>query len=667
MNQGDQRRSGAAADNGERMDERDALDDRAVEPAQADTNRPADDQVAGDAGSPDSTDGGTPALESPASAESPDPPMPVESPTRPAVGDAIGSYAVLRVLRSAPDETVYLVAERRTDGERDNGGDEPQGSARRFRLFEREPGAFSGVQSIVQALLRHPRLLAPREIFEQDGKEYLAVEALVSPDGTEAVPVAEGARLEATATLAAGAGLADALSYLHRNGIAHLHVSPDVILVLHGRAYLDGMETAERIAESVTDMAVLYARDANFLARSLAILAGVPAEPRPLESPAEGLIRQVAALGASGSFANPDEVASICASGLQTSPSLSLEAREAQARLSYHYGSATTVGRVRSENQDASASVVFDIFDDVSSDMPFCVFLVADGMGGEARGEVASRIAARAVTAEIARQFALPTLIRPVDSATGEDSGVHAMGAGLHGPHQALQRAVEEANRRVRLLAGYLGQTTGTTLTVLAAQGGQATLAHLGDSRAYLLRGDTMATMTEDHSVLARLQAIDHPLLSDPDVFVPRNMLYRSLGQEEDPNPDMVDFTLADGDRILLCSDGLWDELDDQTLAEALASAADPRECADRLVAMANDAGGNDNSTALVVFVREVPDADQPPGASAAGESERETAGDEQSDQVGSEALDVQVIPGEPTDGAGDGVNPGDVQPAAEH
>ena len=667
MNQGDQGHGGAAADNGERMDERDALDSSADEPTQAEAIQPANDQAAGDVGAPDSTPGAAPALEPSARSEAPDTP---KSPRRPAVGDAIGSYAVLRVLRSAPNETVYLVEERRTDGERDTAAHEPQGSARRFRLFEREPGAFSGLQSTVHALLRHPRLLAPREIFEQDGKEYLVVEALVLPDGTEAVSVAEGARLEAAATLAAGAGLADALSYLHRNGIAHLHVSPDAIRVQHGRAYLDGMETAERIAESFTDVAVLYARDANFLARSLAILAGVPAEPRPMESPADGLIRQVAALGASGSFANPDEVASICASGLQTAPSLSLEARESQARLSYHYGSATTVGRVRSENQDASASVVFDIFDDVSSDMPFCVFLVADGMGGEARGEVASRIAARAVTAEIARQFAVPTLIRPVDVATGEDSGVHAMGAGLHGPHQALQRAVEEANRRVRLLAGYLGQTTGTTLTVLAAQGGQATLAHLGDSRAYLLRGDTMAPMTEDHSVLARLQAIDHPLLSDPDVFVPRNMLYRSLGQEEDPNPDMVDFTLADGDRILICSDGLWDELNDQTLAETLASAADPRECAARLVAMANDAGGNDNSTALVVFVREVPDADQPPDASAAGETEREAAAGEQSDQIGGgadETVDVQAIPGEPTDGAGGGVNPGDVEPVAEH
>lgn len=663
MNQDDEQRNGTAAEDRERMDELDALERDTGETAQAtDAGQPVNavDQARTGDDVPDLSSSPTIPLETLHRQSPPD------ASRQLAPGDTIGPYTILRMLRTRPDETAYLAEERQPASENgDDGASELPHTARRVRLFERAPGAFSGLQSIVHALLRHPRLLAPRELFEQDGREYLVVEALIAPDGTAPVSVADGARLESAATLAAGAGLADALSYLHRNGIAHLHVSPDVILVLNGRAYLGGMETAERITEGVTDVAALYARDANFLARSLGILAGVSAEPRPHESSTDALIRQVAALGESGAFANPDEVASICASGLQTSPSLSIESRESHARLSYLYGSATTVGRVRTENQDASASVIFEIFDDVSSDMPLCVFLVADGMGGEARGEVASRIAARTVTAELAQQLAFPTLIRPVDVATGEDSGIHALGTGLHGLHQALQHAVEEANRRVRLLASYLRQTTGTTLTVIAAQGGQATLAHLGDSRAYLLRGDTMTTMTEDHSVLARLQAIDHPLLSDPDVFVPRNMLYRSLGQEEEPNPDMVDFTLADGDRILICSDGLWDELDDQTLAETLATATNPRDCAAQLVAMANDAGGNDNSTAVVVFVRDASNADQPTSASDHGD----LAATDESNSAG-EAMD-QVDDTRPAsvaldDTAGGETDSDDVQPVDE-
>lgn len=674
MNQGDERRNGAAAaHDGERQDQQEALAPESAQETQESqavgAEGAAADEAVSTAASAEEKPRQMSSAEVSASSTTPlEQPAPETAPVNGqngvaaplAAGAAIGDYTILRLLRTDPHETVYLAEERGDVGAvgEPDGADSADAAPlppRRVRIVERALGAFAAIAPVVRAALHHPRLLVPRELFEQEGRAYLVIESLLAPDGTEPVSVADGARLDAAQALAAGAGLADALSYLHRNGVAHLHVSPDVVIVLNGRAYLDGVETAERIADGVTDMAALFARDANFLARSLGILAGVAEEPHPQESPAEGLLRQIAALGASGSFAGPDEVAGICASGLQTSPSLSPVSRESQARLSFLYGSATTVGKVRTENQDACASIVFDVFDDVSSDMPLCLFLVADGMGGEARGEMASRIAARAVTAEIARQFAFPALIRPVDVATGEDSGIRAAGLGSQGMRRALQQAVEEANRRVRLLASYLGQTTGTTLTAIATQGGKAALAHLGDSRAYLLRGDTMATLTEDHSVLARLQAIDHPLLSDPDVFVPRNMLYRSLGQEDDPNPDMMDFTLADGDRILICSDGLWDELDDQTLAETLAAATDPHDCAARLVAMANDAGGNDNSTAVVVFVQEAADPDRT-GSEAGGSAA----------QAGGATGEAVRSPAEAADEAGSAAPAKDEQPASE-
>jgi protein phosphatase len=99
-------------------------------------------------------------------------------------------------------------------------------------------------------------------------------------------------------------------------------------------------------------------------------------------------------------------------------------------------------------------------------------------------------------------------------------------------------------------------------------------------------------------------------------------MLYRSLGQEDEANADTLDFTLADGDRLMLCSDGLWDELDDFTIAETLVSTDDPRACAERLVVLANASGGHDNSTALVVFVRSAPNLDTVPGPGDGAEAE---------------------------------------------
>lgn len=527
-----------------------------------------------------------------------------------APGTSVGRYRIERVLRAAADEVTYLAVE--SDADRPDRAEDgaPGASSAYVMLIERQPGAFASATGLIALRLRHPRLLAPRELVEQHGREYLVMDVLAGPDSTLAETVAQGARLDPLVALAAGTGLADALGYLHRNGVAHLHVSPDVLVVHGGRAYLGGLESAERVTPGTGDLSELFARDANFLARSLGVLAGLPEEPAPNEDLAVDVLRQIVAYGAANTFTNVDDVAATCAAALQTSPSLTLSGDSAAGRLSFMSASATSVGRVRSENQDACARVIVDVSDDVSGDMPINVFLVADGMGGEAQGEVASRLAARTVPAELVRSFAVTELLRPVEAAVGEESSARIYNAEKPSLGTALARAVNEANRRVRELAAQIGQTTGTTLTVIATRGSQASLAHLGDSRAYLLRGETMARLTEDHSVLARLQAIDHPLLSDPDVFVPRNMLYRSLGQDDEANADTLEFTLADGDRLILCSDGLWDELDDYVIAETLASAAHPRACAERLVSLANAAGGHDNSTALVVFVRRAANLD---------------------------------------------------------
>lgn len=563
------------------------------------------------------------APETPAASE---PPPAATAPTaaRPeplAAGAHAGAYTIVRVLATAPEETRYLALEAQKDDKSDQSDGSMPGGAY-VTLIERAEGGLDGVaQQVVQGL-RHPRLLSARGAFSTDGRSYLAFDAIASPDGMPAPTVADGAQLDPVAALTAGAGLADALAYLHRSNIAHLHVAPDVLVIHNGRAYLAGLETAEYVGALLDDAGALFARDANFLARSLGTLASLPTEAPPDEPPAQAALRSIVGYGAAGSFATPADLAGACTIALQaagSAPSL-LSVEHPQERLLLHVGAATSVGLVRSENQDAYSTFICDLRDDVTREAPFAVFLVADGMGGEARGEVASRIAARMVLSELVGAFVVPALTRPAimemsevpttvlraisrnDKAVGEDTG-----DGASAPEDELQRAVKDAvaaaNRQVRELASQLRQATGTTLTALVTLGSRAAIAHLGDSRAYLLRGDLLAQLTEDHSVLARLQAIDHPLLSDPDVFVPRNMLYRSLGQEDDPNPDLISLTLAVGDRILICSDGLWDEIEADALAQTLVTAATPQQCAEQLVALANATGGHDNSTAVVVFV----------------------------------------------------------------
>lgn len=514
-------------------------------------------------------------------------------------GAMVGAYVVVRVLRAGPDERVYLAREAGETAASAGGG-----AAGYVTLIERRSGDFGGATSVIALGLRHPRLLAPRAILSGGERDYLVVETRIGDDGSPAPTAAEGAHLEPLAALIVGAGLSDALGYLHRNGVAHLHISPDTIVVYGGRGYLSGLESAEYIGTAPDATAPLVARDANFLARSLGILADLDNGPIPDETGPTRELRQIVNKGTEGGFTEPEEVAMECGAVVRaeghTLPVLNTDL--SQAPITHSWGMASSVGLVRSQNQDASAAVTFDVRDDVTAGQPLSIFLVADGMGGEAHGEIASRLATRMVVAEMARAFSVPVISRPAVAVTAEegDQGAEAGESLL----DALAHAVSEANRHIRAFAAQLGQATGTTLTAIAAQGGRAALAHLGDSRAYLLRGNVMAQLSEDHSVLARLQAIDHPLLSDPDAFVPRSMLYRSLGQEDDPNPDLLDFLLVEGDRLLLCSDGLWDEIEGNMLAQTLALASDPQSCAEQLVALANASGGHDNSTAVVLFVQ---------------------------------------------------------------
>ncbi len=530
-------------------------------------------------------------------------------------GTRVGPYAVERILRESTDECAYLAHIVREGDLMADGELLPPAYV---TLYERPSGGFASIAPIVEAAVRHPRLLVPLALLPRDGHDYLAVEALLTEAGDPAPTVANGARLSPEDTLMAGAGLADALSYLHRSGIAHLHVSPDAIAVSQGRAFLAGMRSAERVEASSDEHAALFARDANFLARTLGVLADTSSPAADVQ--AGEILRQIVARGEANDFTNPDDLAAACGAALQTTPVLPIVGQEqVRASVALVVGTATSVGRVRDENQDACACALLDVRDDSLDGLPLSLFLVADGMGGEARGELASRIAARITLAELVRHFTLPIIALPAMNAI--EDGIEPLPTEPPADRlgRALTRSIEMANRQIRALGRKLGQTTGSTITAAAVCGNRAAIAHIGDSRAYLLRDGSLVQLTEDHSVLARLQAMDHPLLSDPDVFVPRSMLYRSLGQEDEANPDTLEFLLAPGDRLLLCSDGLWDELDDSLLIQVLAGAADPQSCAAHLVALADEAGGHDNSTAVVAFVQAAgPEEPQPASADAA-------------------------------------------------
>lgn len=201
------------------------------------------------------------------------------------------------------------------------------------------------------------------------------------------------------------------------------------------------------------------------------------------------------------------------------------------------------------------------------------IFAVADGMGGHAAGDVASQMAIEIVA-----------------------QGVREQEVGLLESVARANRAIYQKSKSDPAMSGM-----GTTLTALLVSDSDLQIAHIGDSRAYLLRDGALERLTEDHSVVERMvrqgklspeEAAHHPQ---------RSALERALGVEEETAVDMRNLSAQPGDRFLLCSDGLTIHLEDDEIEDILTEFDDPASTSRRLVREAVDAGGMDNVTAIVV------------------------------------------------------------------
>jgi protein phosphatase len=205
------------------------------------------------------------------------------------------------------------------------------------------------------------------------------------------------------------------------------------------------------------------------------------------------------------------------------------------------------------------------------------LFAVADGMGGHLAGEVASQTAV--------------AVIKQMASVTGpKEPG-------------ALESYVSEANSSIHQKAGSDAQLSGmgTTCTLLYIDDGNARVAHVGDSRAYLVRDGHLSQITKDHTLVERMVQEGRIMREDASKHPQRSIITRALGVEPNVQVDSFDIELREGDRVLLCSDGLTSMVDDTGVEEILREVGDPQEAADRLVDEANRAGGEDNISVVVV------------------------------------------------------------------
>ncbi|HEX8911324.1 MAG TPA: Stp1/IreP family PP2C-type Ser/Thr phosphatase [Humisphaera sp.] len=267
----------------------------------------------------------------------------------------------------------------------------------------------------------------------------------------------------------------------------------------------------------------------------------------------------------------------------------------------------TDTGRVRPGNEDAWAV-------DASQGL----YIVADGMGGHAAGEIAARLVVES----------LPKMVRkrvPGGGNAGDGSvdGDSPAAAG-HPPTSAalarrLRSAVSRLSRDVYETAMTEPGLRGMGATVVAAmvRGSEAVVVHMGDSRAYLLRGGKLKLLTKDHSVVQALIDAGQITPEEAETHPARNRITASVGMPGDPTPDSKRVDLQPGDKLLLCTDGLAGMIPDEEIRGLLDRRESPAAACQTLIDAANAAGGHDNITAVVIEFQEPHDVDA--GAASSG------------------------------------------------
>ena len=285
----------------------------------------------------------------------------------------------------------------------------------------------------------------------------------------------------------------------------------------------------------------------------------------------------------------------------------------------------TDVGRQREQNEDSPYFYI-------SEELERGLFIVADGMGGYRAGEVASKLAVQKIS-EALKSFLIPISDQPtiklsplsdadladqttikLDTTKSEGQATKpkktsklAETPAIKTIEDSLKAAVRQANRAIISYGEEQSGARGLGCTVTSAliQDDQAFIVNVGDSRTYLLRNGELTVLTRDHSLVQRL--VEEKQITPDEVYThpQRNLIYRSLGAgHKNVEPDVFHQPLQPGDTLLLCSDGLWEMVRRQDLISILQQEDDPQHLCERLIDMANDHGGEDNITAVVVQVR---------------------------------------------------------------
>ncbi len=473
-------------------------------------------------------------------------------------GALVGKYEVRQLFPSQPGINSYLVADEQNQV---------------YVMFEAEnPAQWSGEKRLFEAQLTHPAIATLVDVFEQvpygtQPRAYLVTEYPL-------VPLTQAGAPKEFDVLTWGVQLAEGLAYLHDHQLAHGTVQASSIVMSGTQQVkwwnLAGVQplTPEWRTHEVLELAkILY---------QLLTPAGQTA---PACSPATAQVF-ARAFAQDSRQRYPD--ARTLAADLQNV----INALRHPQGVTLVVGRLTDVGRVRELNEDAF--VTLEAMHAVQQgSQALGLFVVADGMGGAAAGEVASKMVTQVMAHHIAANVFTPHF---APSASQLDYGA------------ILIAAVEQANKAIFEARSRARSDMGSTLVAALVVGNQAYIVNVGDSRAYRIASDGIEKITKDHSLVQAL--VDRKEIGEDDVYThpQRNFILRNVGDKSQVKADLFTHTFQPGEYLLLCSDGLWEMVyPKQRLHEIVTRAPSVQQACQQLVEAANQNGGDDNITVILV------------------------------------------------------------------
>ncbi len=437
-----------------------------------------------------------------------------------------------------------------------------------------DPDLLAHEVRLAQLGVTHPHMLNVRDTFTDqpygDTPRHFVVSDPERGAGLSTMPRPQ----PEISVLIWGRQLAGALAALHAHRLVHGQVRPENIRIVGSHAYLTNFARTEELpplADGV-DLAERCSGDVTALAGALSEVLDLS----NLAPETTALLRQV---GTQPSGAPP-----LSAAVLAVELHRVIEGLRRPRSVLLQTGRAWDVGQVRELNEDSLLAIELDQVQ-LSQDRPLRLYAVADGMGGHAAGEVASRTALDTLAEAILPRLAALSATRPGDPAPDLE-------AALVDACQRANQAVYERGRANR-------SDMGTTLVAALVVGQRALIAHIGDSRAYHIRGNQVVFRTADHSMVAQLVAAGKISEADARAHPQRNLVYRVVGDKPQVEVATDALELAVGDWLILCSDGLNGMIEDADIVAATGSGENPQAVAEALVWRANQAGGEDNVTVI--------------------------------------------------------------------